>query len=69
MKIDFKINSERGFFVFVAFFSGVLFVISGIGFLSAFITALFIYVYLRFCHGIWRVIYKLLTHGGGGSDV
>lgn len=59
-------NHDFAFLIFVSFLSGLIFLISGVGFLSAFLTAVFIYIFLRFCYFLWSIVIKLV---GRGDDV
>ena len=64
MKHEFKFNQDYAFLIFIAFFSALLFLISGISFLSAFLTGIFLYIYLRFVYFLWSLILRLIGRWG-----
>lgn len=66
MKIK-AFKHDYAFLIFVSALSGFVFLFSGVGLLSAFLTAVFIYIFLRFCYFLWEIILKLA--GRGGLDV
>ena len=67
MTIKFNYNEEYAFFIFVSFFSGILFLISGVSWFSAFLTGLFIYIFLRFTYFLWRFVSRIF-HVEGKPD-
>lgn len=56
-----RFSEENLFLFFVAFVSGILFLISGTSPLSAILTGLFIYAYLRILYFIFSIIVKLFA--------
>ena len=61
---NFKFNETYAFFIFVAFLSFLAFIVSGVNVLPAFISAVFIYIFLRFANFLWGLIMKLLSTRG-----
>ena len=57
-KIIFDVNQV--FLFFVALVTGIIIFISGSGLLSAFLSGLFVYVYLRFLKFIYRLVLRLI---------
>lgn len=55
MRIKFNFDEQSAFFIFVSVFSGILFLISGVSWLSAFLTGVFIYIFLRFTYFLWSL--------------
>ncbi len=60
-------NYDFAFLIFVSALSGLIFLISGVGLVSSFLTGVFIYIFLRFCYFLWGIILKFA--GRGGLDV
>lgn len=56
---EFK-DKDKQFFVFVASVVALLVLISGINFVSACFTGLFVYVFLVICHFLWGVVERVL---------
>lgn len=60
-KIDTKFNEDYAFLIFVSFLAGILSFFSGVSALSALLTGIFVYIFLRFCYFLWGLILKLLS--------
>lgn len=58
-----------GFLIFTSALCCILFLIGGYDLFSSFLSAVFIYVFLRFSNFLWNIILKILKRiGGGGTD-
>lgn len=69
-KFDFsnlQYNEDYAFLLFVAVFTGILFLISGCNGLTSFLTGAFIYLFLRFCLFLWTIILRIIGLGRGGG--
>lgn len=66
MKIEFHYNEQFAYFVFVAFLTGILCLISGVSWLSAFLTGVLIYLFLRFTYFLWNMLHRMILHLRGG---
>ena len=61
MKIQsFKFNETYAFFIFVGFLSFFGFWVSGCSLFASFLSAIFIYIFLRFANFLWGLIMKLI---------
>lgn len=62
MKIRLKEFSDKDkqFFVFVGAVVALLVLISGINFVSACFTGLFVYIFLVICHFVWEFLRRVL---------
>lgn len=65
MKIQFHYNEQFAYFIFVAFIIGILCMVSGVSWFSAFLTGVFIYIFLRFTYFLWGIFLRLFQHGRG----
>lgn len=54
-----KFDKDKAFLLFVTLVTGILFLISGSGSLSAFLSGIFLYLYLRLMYFLWRLILRL----------
>lgn len=61
MKINFKFNEEYAFLIFVSIIAGILCFFSGVSAVSALLTGIFVYIFLRFCYFLWGIIMKILS--------
>lgn len=64
MRHEFKFNEDFAFLIFIATFTAVIFLISGVAFLSAFLTGICLYIYLRFVYFLWSLVLRLIGHWG-----
>lgn len=70
LKKLFNFDSEYAFLLFTSFLVGLFFLIGGVKFISALLTAIFFYIFLRFCHFLWRIFKKIINLTiGGHPDV
>lgn len=61
MKIpNLKFNEQYAFFVFVSVLSFFGFLLSGCATFASFISAIFIYAFLRFANFLWKLIIKII---------
>lgn len=67
MKFNFKFNETFGFFVFVAFLAFLACVVSGAAVFASFLSAVFIYIFLRFCYFLWGLLLKLFGFWRGSN--
>lgn len=67
MKPNIKFNEDFAFLMFIAAFSGALFLLSGASVLSSFLTGIFIYIYLRFTYFLWGIVLRIIDHAGHGG--
>lgn len=70
MKPNFIFNEDYAFLMFISLVSALLFLLSGVSVVSAFLTGIFLYIYLRFCYFLWGIIRRFLGRGmdaGGGK--
>ena len=63
MKFILKFNQDYAFFIFISIIAGVFFIASGVPFISAFLTGVFIYIFLRFSYFLWNIIMKFFKFG------
>lgn len=63
-RVPLKFNEDYSFLIFVSIVAAILFLMSGVSILSAFLTGLFIYLFLRFCFFVWMIILRVLGRGG-----
>lgn len=64
MKINLKFNEEYAFLVFVSIIAGVLCFFSGVSAVSALLTGIFVYIFLRFCYFLWGLIMRIFSSRG-----
>lgn len=55
----FRFNTDYALLLFISLVTGILFLLFGTGGLSAFLSGLFIYIYLRILYFIWSIVLKL----------
>ena len=55
----FRLNTDYAFLIFISVVTGILFLLSGSGRLSALLSGLFIYIYLRILYFTWSIVLKL----------
>ena len=67
MKFQFRFNETYAFFVFVCFLAFCAFMLSGAPLSASFLSAVFIYIFLRFAYFLWNIILRLFGRAGGGS--
>lgn len=60
-KIDSKFNQDYAFLIFVSFLAGILSFFSGVSAMSALLTGIFVYIFLRFCYFLWNIILKFVS--------
>lgn len=63
-RVPLKLNEDYSFLIFVSIVAAILFLMSGVSILSAFLTGLFIYLFLRFCYFVWVTILRVIGRGG-----
>lgn len=69
MKFIFKFNETFGFFVFISFLVFLLCMIAGAAILASFLSAVIIYVFLRFAYFLWSLLLKLFGFWRNGTNV
>lgn len=67
MKPNFIFNEDYAFLMFISLFSALLFLLSGVSVMSAFLTGIFLYIYLRFIYFLWGLIRRFIGRGSGGK--
>ena len=69
MRFIFKFNETFAFFIFLSFLVFIIFLATGAAVFSALLSAMIIYMFLRFAYFLWGLLIKLFGFWRNGTNV